>query len=246
MSRKIVTPTKSKNTNSKKKKKILKKKKIKIKYNNLLIILFSFIVIGVSIYLLACIPIKTIIIKGNDFLTDQYIIDLAGIRNYPSTFRNSGLKIEKTLKKDVYIKNVNVNKKRFLTKIIITIDENKPIFYYQPISKIVLEDGSLVADNITVPIVINQIPDSIYDKFLNKMSKVPKDVLNKMSEIKYTPNDVDAELFLITMTDGNYVYVNISKFERIYKYIEYVEGFDQKKGILHLDSGDYLEIKEGK
>ena len=67
-------------------------------------------------------------------------------------------------------------------------------------------------------------------------------VLDKMSEIKYVPTDVDSELFLISMNDGNYVYVTLSKFERIYNYIEYAEGFGNNKGILHLDSGDYLEI----
>ena len=85
----------------------------------------------------------------------------------------------------------------------------------------------------------------MYDKLLKKMAGVPLSVLDKMSEIKYVPNDVDSELFLISMNDGNYVYVTLSKFERIYNYIEYAEGFDNNKGILHLDSGDYLEIIEG-
>jgi cell division protein FtsQ len=235
---------KSRNTNIKSKKKPLKKKKLRIKYKNLLLILLALILACIGVYLLTLISVKTIIIKGNNFYTDQEIIDMAGLRNYPGTLSNSSLKIEKKLNKDTYIKNVNVSKKKLLTKVIITVEENIPVFYYQPAGKTVLADGSLVEDKYSLPIVINQIPDSIYEKFLKKMTKVPNDVLIKMSEIKYTPNDVDAELFLITMNDGNYVYVNIYKFERVYKYIEYLEGFNNKKGILHLDSGDYLEIKE--
>lgn len=242
MKKKVINTSKSRVKNNKN----IKKKKLRLKYKNLLFIFIIFLFVSISIYLLSNIPIKTIIIKGNLLFSDQEIIDLIGIRDYPSIFKFSGLKIENKLKKDIYIENANVNKKRFLTKIIITVDENLPLFYYNPINKTVLEDGSFVDDEYNVPFVINQIPDSIFKKFIKKMRKVPIDVKNKMSEIKYTPNDVDTELFLITMNDGNYVYVNISKFERIYNYLEYVKGFDQKKGILHLDSGDYLEIKEGK
>ncbi len=78
------------------------------------------------------------------------------------------------------------------------------------------------------------------------MVSVPNDVLIKISEIRYYPTDVDAELFLMAMNDGNYVYVTLPKFERIYDYLEYAEGLGNKKGILHLDSGEYVEVLEGK
>ena len=242
MSEKRISNSKSRVANAKKQKKTLKRKKLRIKYKNLLLILLGLIFLIVGIYFLTCIKIKNIIVKGNVFLSDQEIIDMAGIKNYPSTLKNSSLKIEKKLKKEIYIEKVNVSKKGFLTTIVITVDENRPIFYYQPIGKVVLEDGTSTDDKYNVPIVINQIPDSVYDKFLKKMANTPIDVLNKMSEIKYTPTDVDAELFLISMNDGNYVYVNIFKFERIYNYLQYAQGFNNKKGILHLDSGDYLEV----
>ena len=34
-----------------------------------------------------------------------------------------------------------------------------------------------------------------------------------ISEIKYDPNSVDVERFLFTMTDGNYVYITLERFE---------------------------------
>lgn len=246
MNKKRVSTTKSRVANAKKQKKILKRKKIRIKYKNLLFIFLGIIFIIIGIYFLNSVKIKTITIKGNSLLSDQEIIELAGLRDYPSTLKNSSFKIEKILKKNVYIENANVSKKNLLTGIVIIVNENNPIFYYQPVGKVILENGDSINDKHNVPIVINQIPDSIYEKFIKKMAKVPNDILNKMSEIKYSPTDVDSELFLITMNDGNYVYVNITKFERIYNYLEYVKGFDNKKGILHLDSGDYLEVLEGK
>lgn len=246
MNKKSVSTSNSRVANAKKQKKLLKKKKLRIKYKNLIFILFGMIFVFIGICFLISIKIKTITIRGNSFLSDQEIIELADLKNYPSTLKNSSFKIERVLKKNVYIENVNVSKNNLLTGIVIVVNENLPIFYYQPLDKVILENGDSVSDKHNVPIVINQIPDSIYEKFIKKMAKVPNDVLNKISEIKYTPTDVDAELFLFTMNDGNYVYVNITKFERIYNYLEYVKGFDNKKGILHLDSGDYLEVLEGK
>ena len=41
-----------------------------------------------------------------------------------------------------------------------------------------------------------------------------------MSEIKYDPNDVDDERFIITMNDGNYVYLTLHKFNKINHYLE--------------------------
>ena len=61
-----------------------------------------------------------------------------------------------------------------------------------------------------------------------------------MSEIEYKPNDVDQERFLIFMNDGNYVYINIKKFQNLNKYLDMLKSFDDKKGILYLDSGEYF------
>lgn len=226
------------------KKQKVAKKRFRIKYKKVLAVIVTIILIifiGKSIY---DIPIKNIIIKGNYYLTDQEIIEIMNVRDYPSSLANSSYALEQRLTENDFIETATVTKKRILTKLIVTIDENMPLFYYQPANKTILEDGTMVNDKYNVPIVINQVPDTVYEKLIKKMKDVPLSVLDKMSEIKYVPTDVDSELFLITMNDGNYVYVTLSKFERIYNYIEYAEGFDHKKGILHLDSGDYLEIIE--
>jgi cell division protein FtsQ len=223
----------------------IKKKRFKIRYGMILltlVLLGLLYLLGVYIYR---IPIKNIIVKGNVILSDQEIIDAAGLKNYPSILQNSNGKIKRKLNKHTYIETVKVKKKKLGSKVIIEVDENRPLFYYQTSSKVVLEDGSMVKDKIVVPTVINQIPESVYNKFLKKMGEVPIDVLNKISEVQYKPTNVDTELFFLTMTDGNYVYITIYKFDLINNYNQYVEGFNNKKGILHLDSGVYLEVLEG-
>lgn len=225
-------------------KKPLVKKKVRIKYEKVLLGVIALILFFLLVKLIYDTPIKNIIIKGNYYLTDQDVIDLAGIRNYPSTFANSSYVLKNKLEEVDLIESVRINKTNLFTKVIIEINENRPLLYYQPAHKTVLEDGTMIEETFNVPFLINQVPDTVYQELIEDMAGVPLSVLDKMSEIQYVPTDVDPELFLISMNDGIYVYVTLSKFERLYDYIEYAEGFENKKGILHLDSGDYLEIIE--
>jgi hypothetical protein len=69
-------------------------------------------------------------------------------------------------------------------------------------------------------------------------------VFRKISEIKYDPDEVDKERILFTMTDGNYVYITMLKFYLLNDYNSIVKEFDNKKGILYLNSGGYFKIIE--
>ena len=84
----------------------------------------------------------------------------------------------------------------------------------------------------------------MYDKFITKFNKVEKENLLKISHIEYKPNEVDKERFLLYMTDGNYVYITLSKIDKLNKYNSIVQKLENKKGIIYLDSGDYVEIKD--
>ena len=46
------------------------------------------------------------------------------------------------------------------------------------------------------------------------------------------------------MIDDNYVYVTLNKITKIKKYNSIINELDNKKGIIYLDSGDYIEIKD--
>ncbi len=85
------------------------------------------------------------------------------------------------------------------------------------------------------PIIIN---------FINYFSKIDTNILTKISEIEYVPNEVDKQRFLLTMNDGNYVYITLTKITKINKYNSIKDQLEGKLGIIYLDSGDYVEIKE--
>ena len=78
-----------------KKKNIKKVKKRKIRFGRIFLVL---IILFLLFYLLANIfkfPIKNIYVKGNNILSDQEIIEIAQIENYPSILKR--LKLRKNI-----------------------------------------------------------------------------------------------------------------------------------------------------
>lgn len=218
-------------------------KKRRLKYKNIFIFVGIIFVIGLIIFYVSQLPISNIYITNNHYLTEQEIIEYAEINDYPKNFKVLPFSLKRKLKEHILIKNAKVTKKMF-TQIYIELEENKPLFYYANQDKTVLLDGSFYEGTFNIPFVINYIPDTVYDTFLEKMALVYEDVLDRISEIKYDPNEVDAERFLLIMKDQNYVYVTLNKFTSINNYLDIVKKFGNKKGILYLDSGEYFKVLE--
>lgn len=219
---------------------IVKRKKLKV--FNIFLFICILLVTYIVIYFLLQIPITNIYISGNTILKDQEIIELAGIEDYPSTLKYNFFVIKKKLEKNKYILNAKVRTKWF-TQVYIEVTENLPLYYYVSEEKTVLTDGSLTDDELDVPALINYVPDKVYALFVQEYKKINRDVTSKISEIKYDPNDVDDERFYLTMTDGNCVYLTLDRFEKLDSYLTIIKNFENKKGTLYLDSGEYFEVR---
>lgn len=238
----------SKKKKRKNNRKIVKKKKqkrIKIKFGRIFLALLIVFLIFYLISNLCKFPIKNIFISGNESLTDQEIIDIASLSNYPSIFKYTNNEIEKKLEKNIYIKKAKVKKKK-LKEVYIEIEENKILFYNKSSKKMILSNGITTDKELSGPILINYVPDKIYKKLIQNMDLIDNDILNRISEIKYDPSNVDEERFLFTMNDGNYVYITLEKIETINSYVEIsleiINKFGKKNGVLNLDAGEYFEI----
>lgn len=220
--------------------KVKKKRRLKVKK----LMLFIIIVVGILLALafLTDVKINNIIVKGNTIYSDWEIIEMAELDDYPSSIKTLSSTIKKRLEKDDYIKSVEISRPS-LTKIVITVEENLPLFYYLVEDKTILSDETEVSDNFPVPTVINYVPDNIYSDFLTAMTEVDYNILKRISEITYDPNEVDEGRFFLTMNDGNQVYLTIDEFSKINDYLDIIAEFDNKKGILYLDSGEYFEVK---
>ncbi len=225
------------------KKKIrVKVKKRKLKIKNILILLLLLILLYLGINYILHIKIKNIYIINNNIVPDKDIISSAKLDDYPSFLLTTSKEIENNILKNNYIKEVSVTKK-IGSKVYIEIEEYRALCLYN--NEIILESGNKVENtyNLILPVLLNDV-SSIYDDFINYFSKVDYGILSKISEIEYVPNEVDNQRFLLTMNDGNYVYITLTKITKLNKYNSIKDQLEGKLGIIYLDSGDYVEIKE--
>ena len=219
----------------------MKKKKRKISFLKILIVFLLIYLFIVGGYKLITINIKNIYVIGNNYIKDKYIIEKAGLTNYPPFFLTTRSSIKRKLLNYDEILNVNVKKKLF--SVYLYVDENIPLFYNKNSNKIVLKNGKEIDDKYNVAVLNNYVPDTIYNDFINSMGNVNQDILDRISEINYVPNDVDSKRFYLIMDDGNSVYVTLDDFLKINNYIEIIKTLDNNKGTIYLDSGNYFEIK---
>ncbi len=225
-------------------KKLVKRRKLKV--FTLLLVLIILGLFALLVYFGINDSIKNIVIKNTSYLNDDYIIDLASIKEYPSFWLTSTHKMKKKIEKSPYIEKVKI-KRKFYNVLEIDVKENVPLFVYEGNHKIVFENKEEVdelseIELFRVPRLMNYVPDNKYEQFIKGLGKIDKDILGKVSEITYTPNDFDKDRFLLYMDDGNSVYLTITKFRMLNYYNKVLPQLDGKKGILYLDSGNHFKI----
>lgn len=227
-------------------KKIVKKRKIKI--IPCLIVLLVIVGLSFSCYKIINIKTKNIIVKNTIYLKDDYILDLANVKDYPEFYKINIRKCKKTLESSPYIKKATITR-RFFNVLVINITENSPLYLDSSSNNIVFSDSSKVKLDeslyiFRVPRLMNYVPNDKYKSFINKMNTIEKDILGKISDIEYVPNEYDKDRFLLYMDDGNMVYLTLTRFSMINYYNDVLEQLEGHKGILYLDSGNHFKIME--
>ena len=223
-----------------------KKKKRVWKIKNIIIILLVLLsIIGLFYYALKM-PIKNIYIKGNNIISDDEIINITSLYEYPSFLLTKKSNLETKLEKNDYIKKATI-KKKFGNVLEITITENTPIALTSD-GKLLLSTGKLLENTyelMDVPILINSIDNSeVLKSFTKKFSKINSNILRQISQIEYSPVNVDEERFLLYMNDSNLVYITLTKINKLNKYDRIKDKLEGKTGIIYLDAGDYVELKQ--
>lgn len=227
-------------------KKLVKKKKLKLLPCFIVLLLFG----GLSflVYFFLNLPIKNLIVKNTVYLNDDYVLELAGVKDYPSFWLLSTNEIEKKLETSPYILEADVER-NFFHVLVISVTENTPLFINNTNHTVVFADKEEVKideeiDLFRVPRLINYVPDNKYKTFVKGMANIKKDILGKISDIEYQPNDYDKDRFLLYMDDGNMVYLTLTKFDMINYYNDVLSQLENKKGILYLDNGNHFQIME--
>ena len=226
-------------------KRIVKRKRVKL--IPFLIVIALATAISFGCYKFVTLPIKNIVIENTNYLNDDYIIKLAGIYDYPSFCLTNYSKLKKKLISSPYIEDVKI-KLKFFNVLVIKVYEDKPLYIDNNRNMVIFEDktSTLVDDNyiFRIPRLMNYVPNDKYSQFIKGMSRIEDDILGKISEIEYQPNDYDKDRFLLYMDDGNMVYLTLTKFRQINYYNDVLTQLEDRKGILYLDSGNHFQIKE--
>lgn len=219
-----------------------KKKKRRLKIGRLFLLLLFLAVASLAFIKMLDVKIRSIIITGNDVLTDQEIIEIADLEDYPSFLKTISYTVRKKILKNNYVSNVKVSKG--LLRIKIDITEKKVLYIDGKTGSKVTKDGSINDEKIVcAPFLTSDIPSDKKSSFIKAMDKIDDDILCQISEIKYDPNEIDSDRYLAYMNDGNSVYLTVNKFKKINKYNTILENVGKQNGTLYLDYGDYFEVK---
>lgn len=223
------------------------KKKKKLNIIKLLVFILIFYIIIYSIYSLLNMKIRNIVIKGNTYLKDYEIIEQANIKDYPPMLTLNKNKTINKLKELDLISDATI-KKSFDFTLTIEVVEKKIILEYD--NNYYLSDGSKIKGSyLGTPTLVNYVPEGTLKKFLYEMGKLDYDIINSISEIEYSPtknsdgNITDEDIFIFKMNDGMIVYISTDKIDIMNKYQKIYASLGDKKGILHLDKGNYLEVQ---
>ncbi|MEE0683418.1 MAG: FtsQ-type POTRA domain-containing protein [Bacilli bacterium] len=227
-------------------KKLVKKRKIKLL--PCLIVLLVLGGLSFVVYFFLKLPILNLIVENTTYLNDDYILELAEVKDYPSFWMSSTSNMERKLENSPYISEAKVERK-FFHILVFNIDENKPLFINNTNNTVVFSDKEEVSvsdriDLFRIPRLINYVPDNKYQSFIKGMANIKKDILGKISDIEYQPNDYDKDRFLLYMDDGNMVYLTLTKFDMINYYNDVLSQLENRKGILYLDNGNHFQIME--
>ncbi|MGX7244077.1 cell division protein FtsQ/DivIB [Enterococcus quebecensis] len=106
----------------------------------------------------------------------------------------------------------------------------------------ILENGKILPEEMKAPIsgmpVFQNFKDqSIIKNLMNSYNKLPEDLKQNISEIRYAPSNANKELINLHMKDANEVIVNISQLEEKMAYYGRVASQMDKPGIIDMEVG---------
>ena len=228
---------------SEKKAKKTKKKVRKLKIKRVILLVFLIALIVLLFKLALRINVSGVIVTGNEYVLENKIIRLAEITEKTSFLKLNEKEVCQKILKEPLISSCNITKKIDLN-VIISVSENKPLFFYNETHKLILSNGLEydAVNSFGVPTLINCVPNKILLAFVGGLNNINSDIIRNISEIEYAPSVgsdgsyIDEERFMLSMKDGNIVYINIKNIDILNSYNKIYASNGDKKGYYNLDS----------
>lgn len=212
---------------------------------------FFFILLAAVVYFQSPLSyIKMVEVVGNSYISEELIIDRSQIDGETSYWGINYKNIENDIKSLTEIKDVIVTRK-FPNTILIEVKEYSRVAYlvinghYYPI----LETGEILEAMPSnyfpndAPFLMDWNTDNELAEMAAELSKLPESIINRISEIYYTPVEADPLRITLFMNDGFKVSSSIRHFSnRIQPYPTIVKELDPNvRGIIHMKMNPYFE-----
>lgn len=215
-----------------------------------LILLFSFAILIVVYFISPLSKVDMVSVSGTKEVADQEIIDVSQIKSGKNLW---GIFFErKNISKMVLADLPQVKAMEIslsgLNDYTIKVEEYKTVAYLAEDNKYynILENGKIVNESRKVsignpPIFKNFEENKALILMIDQYKAINETTQNSISEIEYTPDDIDDYLIKIYMNDGNEVIASIPSFaEKMVYYPDMVKKIGDQKGTFNIEVGAYF------
>ena len=179
--------------------------------------------------------VKSIKVTGNYFLSDEYIKELADVKQRDKYILVSRPNVQNKVEKDDLIERCHVS---FSSGNAVTINVvEKKIVGYQvtgqnagSVTSLILADGTVLdfsqhhIENLALlPLFVDIDADKI-EKIAKQLQEIDEDVLYRISEIHNVKFTYDDDMLKLYMDDGYTLYVSINDLPNISLYLKIIEN----------------------
>lgn len=228
-----------------------KSKRIQLKdYTYTLIVIFFISLIAFSFYFISdWSHVQTLSVSGNNEIPDQEILEETAV--HPGESLYEVFFIKNRIENDLETRLPQVEAVQLewegVNNVNIHIDELQTMAYIQDKGQYLqlLEDGNIVNDPLNITqgshLVLIKFEEDGLKNIIEELKKIDPPIRESISEVVYTPSDINDKKITIYMNDGNQViglYSNISR--RLNYYPTMMESVKGESGVFNLETGAYF------
>ena len=224
----------------------------KVNIKKIVILILAVYLIGAFGFHIISQPIRNIVIRGTYLIPDVEVIRAANIAHMPGIFRISTRSLENRIGEIDLVESVRV-RRDFRFRLIIEIEEPKMLFYSVNTNQVMLSSGRFIEPNnrkASIPTLINFAPANVLSEFAQNLGKLDYGILSLISEIEYSPMvsseglTIDDTRFILFMNDGNQVYTNAARAQRLSFYPQIFATLEGARGVIYLDSATNVIFRD--
>ncbi|UDE95751.1 cell division protein FtsQ/DivIB [Carnobacterium viridans] len=216
----------------------------------MLILLFSFAILIVVYFISPLSKVDIVSVRGTKEVADQEIIDESGIKSggnlWEIFFERNKISGE-VVSELPQVKSMKIVLDG-LNDYTLEIQEYETVAYLVKDNKYynILENGKIVNESRKVsignpPIFKEFEENKALKEMIAQYQSLNENIQNSISEVQYTPSEVDDYLIKLYMNDGNEVIASIPSFaEKMNYYPDMVKKVGDQKGTINIEVGAYF------